>query len=388
MEMNSKQFFNLVHKEGENLITIYLSTHRFGQEVNIKKDALQLKVMMKEIEEQLSKRGKNDFEVRAMLSPLIQLIEDHDLWHNQLGGLAIFLSNGSMEKYNLPVSFETSYYISRHFNVKPLVSLFNSSAMFYLTKITKNHIQFYLCDMFRIREVKFEEDFPDTMDKALSSYDPVMSMRIRSGHAGANPTLQGQGTVREDDQIKLRKFYERFDAHLLKMIGPKQIPMVLAGQNHLTSIYKGASKYPAIVPETFNSDPNATEIKELHKAAYAIARESLAASQQRAFDRYQKMAGTEKVSDNITKIVTAAFYKDVDVLFVEEGKNIWGKISCDCIDIERHKNQQFDSEELINFSIIHTLRNGGEVYVVPKEQMPLPYTEAATLLRASVVSAI
>ncbi len=89
-------------------------------------------------------------------------------------------------------------------------------------------------------------------------------------------------------------------------------------------------------------------------------------------DLFQQLAGegTGKASSDLKEIVSAAYYQRVDSLFVPLGQQIWGEFDPDTMGVDLHPEPEPDDEDMLDFVAIHTLLNGGTVYVVEPEKMP------------------
>ena len=97
--LTKKAFTQLSGVHAPTCISIFIPTHRAGQEVLEKKDQLALKNQLKEVSHNLAGQGYSDQEVKSMLEPAAQLLEDTEFWRHQSDGLALFISEGFFQKF-------------------------------------------------------------------------------------------------------------------------------------------------------------------------------------------------------------------------------------------------------------------------------------------------
>ena len=78
--------------------------------------------------------------------------------------------------------------------------------------------------------------------------------------------------------------------------------------------------------------------------------------------KYRNMFHTKKALKNIKDIVTSSYQARLEALFVEPDQRVWGNFLEDDNRVIVSSEKAPDNEELLNLSLINTLRNGGKVY--------------------------
>jgi hypothetical protein len=86
--------------------------------------------------------------------------------------------------------------------------------------------------------------------------------------------------------------------------------------------------------------------------------------------RYKEFISSERASNRIRKIIPAAYHGRTELLFVVPDFQQWGTFVRGTDEIHLHKKEETGDEDLLEFSAIQTLLNGGTVYVVEPEKMP------------------
>ena len=97
--IRQEEVLNLAQRENENLISAYIPTNKFGQQVNEKEDMLKLKNMLKEIRGKLEERNLSRDKIGWLTQPYEDLVNDKTFWNLQENGLAIFRDEEKFEAY-------------------------------------------------------------------------------------------------------------------------------------------------------------------------------------------------------------------------------------------------------------------------------------------------
>jgi hypothetical protein len=152
----------------------------------------------------------------------------------------------------------------------------------------------------------------------------------------------------------------------------RQAPLVLAGIEYMQGLYRQVNQYHNLVETGIEKDPDALSSEELHQSAWKIVAPLLQQTRQAAFDAYKHLAGTadRRAGRSLAEIVPAAYFQRVDTLFVAEGVEKWGLFSPEENTAIIHESHQAGDDELLDFAAVHTLLNGGAVYMVPPAEMP------------------
>ena len=97
---------------------------------------------------------------------------------------------------------------------------------------------------------------------------------------------------------------------------------------------------------------------------------------------FLKEEGTGKTAIGIVKILPAAINGKVDTLFCENKADIFGnyKEENNLIVVTQSEESE-NTISLMNLAAIETFVNGGEVYLLDKEEMPNPNSRINALFR-------
>ena len=376
----------LMHKEQQWCISIYMPTHRTGREAQ--QDPIRLKNLLGEAEKRLSDQGVGGRDVQQMLEPASRLLQDSHFWQHQSDGLAIFITSNRVRRYRLPLNFAELMVVTDHFHINPLLPLFTGDGQFYILALSQNEVRLLLGTRYSVSEVDIGQ-VGGSLAEAIPSVNHQMRLQLHtSGSTGGmsgsgSVTFHGQGGGSEESAKKeLLRYFRLVADGLTEFLKGDQVPLVLAGVEYLLPIYKEANTYPNLIDMVIKGNPDLLSADELHKSAWEIIRPLFQAAQEDAFAHYQQLAGqaSERVADTLEKIVPAAYHGQVETLFVAAGEQQWGILNPVTNEIELHDQIESGDEPLLDLAAVHTYLKGGTVYAVEPEMVP-GGTSAAAVLR-------
>ncbi|MFB2922437.1 hypothetical protein [Aerosakkonema funiforme] len=357
-------------------VSIYMPTYRGGAE--LQQNPIRFKNAIRKAEELLVENGFSDREALKFLQPAQEELDRSDFWEQQDNGLAIFIADGVLQYYRLPINFDELVVVTDRFHLKPLMRLLTGDGQFYILEIAQKQIRFLECTRFSAREVELEE-VPKNMDEALQ-YDETAKEgqhRIATSKGGTNNSFQqpgsfhGQGSP-DRDNIKrdLLQFFYAVDRGLQKYLNGKKAPLVLSGVEYLFPIYREANSYQHLVEEGITGNNKILTPEELHALALPIVEPIFLQSQQQAIEHYKELTSTGKTCTDVKEAVPAAYFGRVEQLFVAVGVQQWGNFDPDTNTVYMHPEPEAGDRDLLDAAAIQTLLNGGTVYAVEPDKVP------------------
>lgn len=368
--LSQEQLNNLLTKNNETCISIYLPVHQAGSE--IQQDPIRFKNALSTAQDALIKRGWQDTDALELLKPT-QELEQPEFWRHQNEGLAIFITPNFFQYYRLPLNFEEQVIVSDCFYLKPLIPLFTNNGHFYLLALSQNQIRFFQGSHYSLSEIELPEDVPTSLAEALKYDDPEEQLQMHTSNPqGQSLVYHGQGVGNTDNKNQILRFFQKVDSGLNPILNNEQAPLVLAGVQFLLPIYHEASSYSHILEEGVTGNPENVSPEELHQQAWQIIEPYFKQDQHEAITQYQELAGnqTGQTSQDLHDVVKAAYYKRIDSLFVALQEKQWGQFHPETNEIDLHQEPQPQDQDLLNFAAVHTLLNGGKVYTGSPENLP------------------
>lgn len=400
MEIFSKnEFEKLAGFEGENCVSIFIPTHRAGEEVTSGKDALLYKNQLQKVKRNLLDRGMQESKVREYLDPAYKLHEDSGFWRKQLEGLAVFIGQDHFSYHRVPISFDEFCSVTTSFNLLPLVPLFSDDGLYYVLALSMDKVRLLEGTRHYIRELETDDTLQQGMIEVLKYYDFEDGVKNQSstqgggylgsggalpggtkGGGGVNPsgnrgggTFHGQGDNKSDqDRPLIIEYFRNINEGLKKYIMSDKTPVVLVAVDYLHQMYEEASNgfNFNLMKKGVTGNPDQLQVKELHKKSWECVEGYFEHERKRSREAYQELAGTGRTSYDINEIVPAAINGRIDSLFVADGTHTWGRFNEDKQDVEIHEEFQYGDDDLIGKSAVSTILNSGHTFVVNPEDIP------------------
>ncbi|MFW5761439.1 MAG: hypothetical protein ACOCXH_10710, partial [Cyclobacteriaceae bacterium] len=308
--INLSEIQHLNNFQKENLISIYISTHRFGKEVNENVDATNLKSQLQKVKEILKNKGKHENEIDKLLKPAYNLIDDTGFWSHQLDGLAIFIDDNFFEYHQLPYEVETRTFVSDRFLLKPLLYSFSDNFIYYILTLSLDRIRLLEATEYGIYELDLEKILPEGVNEILNFYQFEQSLQMRSqqiGTTGEGKIFHGQGGGKSDNTPYIKEYFRKVNDELSRFFSSnKPSQMVLAGVEYLIPIFKEINSLANIANDFIHGNHDHTKPGELHEKANIIMKPYQLELQKKRMEKYNQLAGSGKTSYDLEEIVKAA----------------------------------------------------------------------------------
>lgn len=371
--LNPADLKSLIAQEGKWCVSMYMPTHRLGQEQQ--QDPIRLKNLLAEAETRLLASGIRRPKVQKLMEPAEQLLWNRNFWRHRADGLAVFLSNDFSSTFRLPSDFEELLVIANKFHIKPLLPLLGRVGTFYILALSLNNVRLFRATPDTIGEIVL--NFPTSMEKALWADEPQRFLNLHSGSISTSESKGGAAIFHghnpaDEDKTNILRFFHIVDEGLDALIEDKTIPIVLAGVDYLLPIYRRASSYHNILEEGVIGNPDREDTKDLHEESWNIAKPLFEESQKKAFEKFEMLSAqrSDLASTDVSTAVKAARFGQVETLFIPLGLQIWGRYDLENNEVIRMPEPRPECEDLFDFAAAETILNSGQVFAVPREQVP------------------
>ena len=380
--ITKKEIAELSDVNQENCISIFIPTHRAGKKVLQGEDSLVLKNQLKEVNNTLAKKGFPAGDITTMLAPVQQLIDDTSFWREQSDGLAIFIAEGFLKVYTLPVYFKEFNYVSNSFYLKPLMPMFVGDGNFYLLMLERSNVKLYECTHHSFTEIKIDDCIPETKQDVVGYDYEQKNLQFRTGQAGQGAMYHGQEAATGKQKNEIKKYLRAINDGLAPLLKAETMPMLIAAQDPLFDIYREVNTYPNVMEENLKVNFGNTNIYEVHEFAWEKMASVFDQKRKDKIALFVDEQGTGKTAIGIDEIIPAAINGKVDALFCENMSDIFGNYKEESNSISVTQGVEGENSiSLMNVAVVKTFLNGGEVYLLDKEEMPNPNSRINALYR-------
>ncbi|HET6603044.1 MAG TPA: hypothetical protein VFG21_02355 [Xanthomonadaceae bacterium] len=380
------EFQELIDHRDEWCVSIYMPTHRVGEQ--IRQDRIRLKNLLGQAEKALAARGMRGPDARDILAPARRHLDDERYWQHSSQGLAIFLSPTGSREYALPLDFEPHVVVDDHYEVKPLLPMLLGDGHFFILALSKNKVRLLGATRHSVDEIHVP-DLPADLSQALAQDVPERSLQFHTGTpapavGGGERAAVFHGQGAGDDtraKVDLLRYFRLVDRALHKVLHEESAPLVLAAVEYEQAIYRDANSYSHLLEKGIDGSPDRETADALRKRAWPLVEPSFRAAELQAVARYRELSATDRATTDVTGIVPAAWWGRVDTLFLERNRHLWGSFDPDTNSVKiRGEGRRRDGEfDLFELAVQRTLARGGAVYAVESDRMPVRAPLAAVL---------
>ena len=369
--LTKEQFERLAKFDNKPCISIFLPTQRSGKDVLEEKDRIQLKSQWKKVYEKLKDMNLSQEQIDKLGEPVEELLADKSFWRHQSDGLAIFLADGFVEKFSLPINFEAFTYVADHFYLKPLVPMFSGDTSFYLLSLHTDSVKFYECTQYTIQEVVVDDLTPQRLeDRVGYDFEEKNRKHKTQNNMMGTATQHGYSPATRDQKNEVLRFFRAVDDGLQTVLHNKKAPMIVACQDYLFPIYQEATKYNNLYSKSVPGNPGDYEnIYALHAAALDQLESLFNKDKEEKMEQFREL-NPDRTSTRVSDILPAIYEGKVDTLFLQNREDIWGNYNEEMASVEVHDERRNGSLSLMNLAAIKVIEQGGQVYLIENQFMP------------------
>lgn len=365
--LTQERFNELLTQENGLCASVYMPTVRGGPET--RQNPIRFKNLLNSVEADWRACDPGDAIPEELFEPARQLVDDTRFWENQEAGMAMFLAEGKFEYFRLDEAFEPLSVVTDRFHITPLIPILNQDQPFYLLALSQNQVRLFEGSGQTIQALS-PEGMPASLQEALNFDLPQKQLQSHAGSRGGEMIFHGQGTGSDDEKDAILRYLQAVNKGLEKLLAGQPIPLVVASDEPIFSIFREANSHPWLVDQPIPGNPEELSARELHQRAWELLLPRLRAEAERAMARYMDRLNTEQTSADLRTVLPAAFQGRVDRLFLARGRHQWGRH-------DPHNDQMVLGEQkapgdadLLDRCAAYTLRKGGRVHLLEPDRIP------------------
>ena len=356
-------------------VTILLPPYRPQEQA--KSAATMLRSYCQDAERQLTARQVPRSEVTDLIEPLQVLGAIADFKTTSHWGRAIFRSTEVFTMLEGIEGVKPGVTVGARFQLRSVLADLNLPAYFLLLKLSQKSVELWRCAGRRAKPVELPKGVPRTLDEALAFKPPDHDLENRSSAGSSTGSMAavrfGTGSERERAQRYVADFFKAVDRGIRELVHAGETPLVLAGVDEDTGLYRLVTSYPRVLGESIHGSANSPfSTDELLERAYAIVRsDSTERTGAALLDLKERMAPA-RFSTNLDAILSAASDGRVGWLYINQDARALGVFG----GVSEQPASDWGEEDLLNVAAVETLRHGGLAFSLPPDKMP----DAASVL--------
>ncbi|MGB5229820.1 MAG: hypothetical protein WBN55_16245, partial [Eudoraea sp.] len=353
-------------------VSIFLPMDKKGKEQNMHLAQALLRQCINEAQKALTEHQMHMNDIEEYLRPVEQLLDKVQLWRNPSDGLAIFLdSEKGMRYYMVPISFEVKTYVAGHFYLLPLLPLYHNDGLYYLLDLSQDYVKLYQASRYSFKDLHLEDFAPGQLEDAVGSDYEQKNLQFRSGQSTYGASFHGQGAGKDDEKDELLRYFRMLDEGVKKIATDSKAPLVLSCTDRLYGLYAEANTHHNLHDKYLPGDPEYKTDDEKHQKSWVLIEEYFRRPQLNKINKFNELYHTQKTSYEIDVIVNAALNGKIDTLFIEEGGDVFGIYDKKDNEVKIDEKNEINNVSQANLAALLTFEQGGEVYFLLPEQMPV-----------------
>lgn len=364
--INRNTILGLIEKAKNPSLSIYLPTHTKGEQVQ--QDPIRFKNLLSQAEEKLSQQEVDQNTIDRLLEEPRKLLDQPLFWQHSDKGLAVFISEDTFQYFRVPLDFKERVQVEDHFLVTPLIPMITLDGTFCVLALSQKKVRLLKCTRESVESIRLEEA-PTSMEEFQKFDVYEKSLSSASGAGGSKSMFHGWGDAGIDNKV-LENYLKTIENEVTSVLKKRNDPLILAGVDEAVAVYKKVNHYNRLMDEAVKGNPDPKSNAKVKNEGWEIIKSYFLKDMYEDMERYGDLIGSDKQSDNLSKIVEAAYYGKVDSLFVPIGEHSWGWFDEERDTVHHSAEQHNGEHDLINAAAIKTITQGGNVYALDKEDMP------------------
>jgi release factor family 3 len=356
-------------------LSLYEPTHR--RQPDRRQDPIRYKNLVKALDESL-RRDYAAAEAESLLAPFRALEDDHSFWNHGQEGLAIFASPDLFRVYRLQRSVPERAIVAQSFHTKPLLRILQSSDRYHVLALNRREACLYEGNRDAIAPIDIVPG-----SARMVTGEPVAEQRadddVVGSTLGAPTTREGTDATQDVIDHDTDVFFRAVDqAVLLNHTRPTGLPLLLASLPQYHGRFRAVSANTSLVDGALDVYAPDVPLDTLRERAWEVMRPRYRARLAALSDTYRAARARDLSTDDVARAAKAAVEARVETLLIEAERMMPGHIDSRTGAVTIADLEHPDVDDILDDLGEQVMRTGGEVVVVPKDDMPSSTGVAAT----------
>ncbi len=351
--LDEAAFDDLAARDGQNLISVFIPTHKRGREVS--QDQIRFKNALSWVDDRLEELGWKPRQRSERLANAMALLDDREFWEHQEAGLGVFIDeDGEFEALALTRPVDDFSAVTPVFMLRPLVANIHALSVPVLA-LTRDEVGLFVASRFSAEPLS--DDLP-SYDEVNWFVDREVQRQQHPDRAGSDRSRHGHEDAARDDE-DLARFLREVDT-ALQGFDP-ETPLVVLGDDGLTARFAQVSGRETTSPPNSGITAPFTSQTVLNLVTEVIAemeRGRLESQAEVAHDHLAIGMGTSSLDEALPAVVSGRVGK---VLVDVTADPVWGRFDQTTFDVAIHESMIPGDVDLLDRLVVWGRQNGAEV---------------------------
>ncbi|WP_340103362.1 baeRF7 domain-containing protein [Rhodohalobacter sp. 8-1] len=370
--VSDKTVEEIIEKDGNPLISITMPTHRVGEE--IKQDPIRLKNLLTDVSDTLTDRGMKQPEIDEILKPAKELLEQPIFWSHQDSGLVVYLAKGYFNYFQLPFSVQEKAYVNTHFLITPILPMVSLDGRFNVLAISRKDARLLRCTRNEATDIT-----PDSATTNIDDYQEVVQEKQLQFHSGANrdkTMFFGHGNREDNHRGIIEAYFRELEKDITTELKKENNPLVLVGLEDNLGYYKSINSYKRTVDDAVNANPDDMKEHDLKETGWEKIQNFFLKDMYNSLDQFTEQTSA-KVSNNLSEVIESTVMGKSKNIFISMNEDRWGHYDEDNHEVHLTDEPSNEDVDLLNWLAVKGIETGSNVYILPRDEMPMKSTVAA-----------
>ncbi|MFG0334552.1 MAG: hypothetical protein ACF8TS_14445 [Maioricimonas sp. JB049] len=375
------QLLELASNQQGPHVSLYQKTFRSAPDSH--QNPIRLKNLLTEASNQLESLDYDARDIKPLLRPASDLLDQDLFWTHQADGLAIFLARDFARIYQTGHAFGDEVVVDDSFRITPLIPATQPAGHYYVIAVSPDSCRFFEGSKFGLHQ-RTPDNLPENMEQVVPRDRErelnLHSMRPRPQSDARRDTAMYHG--HEDDVHKsdMAAYLRSVRDAIHPVMYQSHAPLIFAGVEEAFELFReNAEDLSSLHGTAANGNPDGLSAEALHERSWPIAEEILRSRELQPLSEFEARAAANTATDRLDLILPAAGDGLIDTLVLQEGASCRGDYDVNERTL-RHNDK--NGAELLNLAARLTLQGNGHVVTVPEQTMSDRW--AAALLRCPV----
>lgn len=351
--LDEAAFDDLAARDGQNLISVFIPTHKRGREVS--QDQIRFKNALSWVDDRLEELGWKPRQRSERLANAMALLDDREFWEHQEAGLGVFIDeDGEFEALALTRPVDDFSAVTPVFMLRPLVANIHALSVPVLA-LTRDEVGLFVASRFSAEPLS--DDLP-SYDEVNWFVDREVQRQQHPDRAGSDRSRHGHEDAARDDE-DLARFLREVDT-ALHAFDP-ETPLVVLGDDGMTARFAQVSGRETTSPPNSGITAPFTSQTVLNLVTEVIAemeRGRLESQAEVAHDHLAIGMGTSSLDEALPAVVSGRVGK---VLVDVTADPVWGRFDQTTFDVAIHESMIPGDVDLLDRLVVWGRQNGAEV---------------------------
>jgi len=358
-------------------LSLYQPTHR--NHPDNQQDPIRFKNSVKALEEFLHRQYPNR-ETRSLLEPFHALAENAGFWNRTLDGLAVLGAPGFFRAYRLQRSVPERVVVADSFHLKPLLRIMQSADRYRVLGLSRNEAKLYEGNRDVLDEVEWLAGVPRTPADVVGDERGAERATRHYGSPAAGKITRHGTDVRQDAvDRETERFFRAVDRGVLEEHGGHDsAPLLLAALPENHHLFRRVSRNRALASAALYAHPESIPLDALRARAWELVQPYYLERLSGLVGAFEAARARQLASGDLADIGNAVVAGRVATLLIDADRVVPGSLDTATGAVRFGELADPNTDDLLDDLAEATLRQGGEVVVVPSDRMPVQSGAAAT----------